>query len=131
MHFDFDGNTPLYLQVAEQIEEAILTNGFKSGEQVPSTTEISREFHINPATVLKGMNILVNDEIIEKRRGLGMFVLEGARERITDKRRTQFYEDNIQPLINAARQIGLSEAVLAEMIKRGYADNGTDSHKID
>ncbi|GAB6092425.1 GntR family transcriptional regulator [Furfurilactobacillus curtus] len=120
MHFDFDGTTPLYLQVAEQIEEAILSGTYDAGEQVPSTTAISREFHINPATVLKGMNILVDRKVLEKRRGMGMFVLDGARERVTFNRRTDFFEQQVSPLVEAAKQIGLTEAELAALIERGY-----------
>ncbi|GKT03493.1 GntR family transcriptional regulator [Furfurilactobacillus sp. WILCCON 0119] len=128
MQFDFDGTTPLYLQVAEQIEEAVLVNSYGAGEQVPSTTEISREFHINPATVLKGMNILVADKVIEKRRGLGMFVLDGARERIVLKRRGSFYETTIRPLIIAAKSIDLTQGDVTELIERGYRDDGTNNN---
>ncbi|MBY7146690.1 GntR family transcriptional regulator, partial [Levilactobacillus brevis] len=59
MKFNFDSPEPIYLQVAEQLEEAIFTGIYRAGEQVPSTTEMSKEFHINPATALKGMNRLV------------------------------------------------------------------------
>ena len=69
MHFKFTGGEPIYIQIASQLEEAIFTGVFSEGEQIPSTTEISRDFHINPATVLKGMNILVEAGLIEKRRG--------------------------------------------------------------
>lgn len=120
MHFDFDGTMPLYLQVAEQIEEAILSGTYEAGEQVPSTTAISREFHINPATVLKGMNILVDRKVLEKRRGMGMFVLDGARERVTFNRRNDFFEQQVSPLVAAATQIGLTEAELVALIERGY-----------
>ena len=61
LHFNFNSTEPIYLQVANQLEEAIFTKAFLDGTQVPSTTEISKEFHINPATVLKGMNILVRN----------------------------------------------------------------------
>ncbi len=67
MHFKFTGGEPIYIQIASQLEEAIFTGVFSEGEQIPSTTEISRDFHINPATVLKGMNILVEAGLIEKR----------------------------------------------------------------
>ena len=66
MEFDYSGTTPLFQQIAEQIEEGILNGSFKEGEQIPSTTEISKSFAINPATVLKGMNVLVERELIEK-----------------------------------------------------------------
>mgnify|MGYP000659461412 CR=1 FL=1 len=84
MRFDFSGTTPLFRQVAEQISEAIVSGAFAEGEQVPSTTEISSTYAINPATVLKGMNLLVDQGLLEKRRGLGMFVTTGAREKARD-----------------------------------------------
>lgn len=71
MQFNFNSTEPIYLQVADQIEEAIFTETFAEGEQIPSTTEISKEFHINPATVLKGMNILVDAQLIENGVGSG------------------------------------------------------------
>lgn len=74
MNFDFNDSTPLYQQIADQLEEMIFSGGFDEGSQVPSTTQLSQQLHINPATVLKGMNILVNKDLLEKRRGLGMFV---------------------------------------------------------
>ena len=83
MHFKFTGGEPIYIQIASQLEEAIFTGVFSEGEQIPSTTEISRDFHINPATVLKGMNILVEAGLIEKRRGIGMFVANGAQTKLT------------------------------------------------
>lgn len=90
MQFQFNSSEPIYRQVAEQIEDAIAAGGFEEGQQIPSTTEISKEFHINPATVLKGMNIAVAKNLIEKRRGLGMFVSQGARQRILAEKKTVF-----------------------------------------
>lgn len=71
MHFNFNSAEPIYLQVASQIEEAIFTKNYSEKEQIPSTTEISRDFHINPATVLKGINLLVTSGLIEKNVELG------------------------------------------------------------
>ncbi|TDG80001.1 hypothetical protein C5L31_000608 [Secundilactobacillus malefermentans] len=113
----------MYLQVAKQIEEAIFMNGFSEGDQVPSTTEISRQFHINPATVLKGMNILVSEEIIEKHRGLGMFVKKNAQERIRMKRQNEFFDDYVSGMVVEAQKLKLTEKQLIEMIERGYEKN--------
>ncbi|KRM58007.1 GntR family transcriptional regulator [Secundilactobacillus malefermentans] len=121
--FNFSSNEPLYLQVAKQIEEAIFMNGFSEGDQVPSTTEISRQFHINPATVLKGMNILVSEEIIEKHRGLGMFVKKNAQERIRMKRQNEFFDDYVSGMVVEAQKLKLTEKQLIEMIERGYEKN--------
>ncbi len=67
---------PIYIQIAKELEDAIFQGIYKENEQIPSTTEISVNYKINPATVLKGMNILVNEKIIYKKRGVGMFVLQ-------------------------------------------------------
>lgn len=127
VEFNFDSAKPLYQQVADQLEEAIFTNGFPEDSQVPSTTEISRQFHINPATVLKGMNILVAKELIEKRRGIGMFVKVGAVSKIAHQRKESFYNDYILNLVTEAQKLGLDEDKLTQLIKRGYDDETTES----
>lgn len=126
MEFDFDSAKPLYQQVADQLEEAIFTGGFKEDQQVPSTTEVSRQFHINPATVLKGMNLLVAKELIEKRRGIGMFVKVGAVEKIQHQRKESFYSDYVLNLINEAQKLGLDEEKLIGLIERGYSNEDTE-----
>ncbi|MFD1126313.1 GntR family transcriptional regulator [Lentilactobacillus raoultii] len=120
MQFQFDSSEPIYRQVAEQIEDAIANGGFEEGEQIPSTTEISKEFHINPATVLKGMNIVVAKNLIEKRRGLGMFVSRGARDKIVNEKRDEFFESFVVGLVKEARNLDISEQELLQLIKRGY-----------
>ena len=87
MQFDFSSEVPLYQQVAEEIEDAILSGAFEEETQVPSTTEISTTYRINPATVLKGMTQLTQEGILYKKRGVGMFVSPGAGARILQKRR--------------------------------------------
>ena len=99
MRFDFSGTTPLFRQVAEQISEAIVSGAFAEGEQVPSTTEISSTYAINPATVLKGMNLLVDQGLLEKRRGLGMFVTTGAREKARDAKREELLTTRVVELV--------------------------------
>ena len=72
MQFNFESDTPIYMQVAEQIKDAILSGAFLEETQVPSTTEISVTYKINPATVLKGMTLLPDAGILYKKRGVGM-----------------------------------------------------------
>ncbi|TPR18504.1 GntR family transcriptional regulator [Apilactobacillus timberlakei] len=123
MQFDFQSPEPIFLQVSNQIEDAIFTGAFKEGTQIPSTTEISKTFQINPATVLKGMNILVNNNLLEKQRGRGTFVTYGAQQRVINERREHFYHDYILNLINESKKLHLSKDDILELIKRGY-DNG-------
>ncbi|KIS04228.1 GntR family transcriptional regulator [Paucilactobacillus wasatchensis] len=125
MEFNFNSTEPLYQQVAEQLEEAIFTGSFTEDKQIPSTTEISKQFHINPATVLKGMNLLVAKELIEKRRGIGMFVKVGAVATIEQQRKESFYADYILNVVTEAQKLGLTEEKLVQLIERGY-QNGTN-----
>ncbi|GEP19772.1 GntR family transcriptional regulator [Pediococcus argentinicus] len=127
MQFNFNSTEPIYLQVARQIEDAIFTGGFHEGEQVPSTTEISREFHINPATVLKGMNLLVSQGLIEKHRGVGMFVSKGAHGQIIQARQQDFYEKYVIKVVTEAVKLDISKEELNRLIEQGYQYEGNRS----
>lgn len=118
--FSFTEDKPLYLQIAEQLEDAIFIGAYKEETQIPSTTELSVSLQMNPATVLKGMNILVAENIIYKKRGLGMFVCTGAVERIKQKRQENFYDDFVLPLLDEAKKLGLNNNEIINLIeKRG------------
>lgn len=120
MNFDESNHLPLFEQVAEQIEAAILSGAFPELSQIPSTTEISKQFQINPATVLKGMNLLVDKQIIEKKRGIGVFVKQGAKQIIQEEKRTYFFTQEISQLVVEAKRLGISLAELIEQIESGY-----------
>ncbi len=122
MQFHFNESTPLYQQIASQLEEMIFTGGFDEGSQVPSTTQLSQQLHINPATVLKGMNILVDAGLIEKYRGRGMFVRTGARQKIMEERKDSFYKDYVKTLLVEAHKLGINKQHLVELIERGEHD---------
>lgn len=119
MVFSFTDDKPLYLQIAQHLEDAIFTGIYAEETQIPSTTELSVSLQMNPATVLKGMNILVSENIIYKKRGLGMFVCTGATEKIKEKRQQNFFEDFITPLVLEANKLGLSEDEIKNLIERG------------
>lgn len=122
MQFHFDESTPLYQQIASQLEEMIFTGGFDEGSQIPSTTQLSQQLHINPATVLKGMNLLVDEGLIEKHRGRGMFVRTGARQKIMEQRKESFYKDYVKSLLIEAHKLGINRQHLIELIERGEHD---------
>ncbi|KRM27054.1 GntR family transcriptional regulator [Limosilactobacillus panis] len=127
MQLQFDESAPLYQQIAAQLEEMIFTGGFTEGSQIPSTTQLSAQLHINPATVLKGMNQLVSKGLVEKRRGRGMFVAPGAQDKIMQARKDSFYNDYIKRLLVEAHKLGITKEHLLELIKRGEND-GTITH---
>jgi len=111
-----DDSRPIFLQIAEQIENDILGGSLAEETQVPSTNEFAAYYRINPATAGKGVNLLVDDGILYKKRGIGMFVAEGSRARIVAKRRDQFHTEFLLPLVAEAAKLGITQAQLAEMI---------------
>lgn len=113
----FDDSTPIYLQIAEQIRTAILSGSLKEGDQVMSTTQYATTYRINPATAAKGLNILVEERLVEKRRGLGMFVSEGAHDSLRDARRATFFEDSLEPVIAKAQALGITKTQIITHIE--------------
>ncbi|NSP65733.1 GntR family transcriptional regulator [Enterococcus faecalis] len=120
MEFNFPGEKPLFQQVADQIAEGIFNGAYLEGEQIPSTTEISKSYQINPATVLKGMNLLVERQLIEKKRGIGMFVLPGAQERVRSARKEEFLNKEVLEVVAEAKKLGITAEQLKQLIERGY-----------
>lgn len=119
----FHDEKPIFQQLAEQLEEGILNGTYPEETQVPSITEYSVNYKINPATALKGINLLVDAGLLYKKRGVGMFVSAGARDQLRGQRRERFYQDFIQRMVHEARQLGLTERELVEMIERGFDSN--------
>jgi GntR family transcriptional regulator len=114
-----DESRPIFVQIAELIENDIISGGLPEETQVPSTNEFAAFHRINPATAGKGVNLLVDEGILYKKRGIGMFVATGARDRLIGERRTKFETDYIGPLVAEADKLGISRTQLAEMIARG------------
>lgn len=119
-------DSPIYIQIAKGLEDNIFTGVYKEGDQIPSTTELSVGFKLNPATVLKGMNILVQENIIYKKRGVGMFVSEDARDRIKEKRMSSFQNDFISPLIQEAKNLGFDKNEIVELVAKEIDDEITN-----
>lgn len=109
-------HTLIYLQIAKMLEDGILRGIYPEETQVPSTNELAKTLRINPATGAKGLNLLVEEGILYKRRGIGMFVAEGAVERIRAKRREEFMEQYVKPLAAEARKLGLTAEELQAML---------------
>ena len=121
MKFNLDQEKPIFLQIAEGIEDGILTGAFPEGSQIPSITEFSVNYKINPATALKGINLLVDENIIFKKRGVGMFVSDGAVQKLRQKRQDQFYTSYISSLIEEAKRLGITSDDIIAMIERGFS----------
>ena len=109
----------IYIQICEMIETDILRGIPLEGERVPSTNELARMYTINPATAAKGVNMLVDEGIIYKKRGIGMFVETGAAEKIRRRRKQDFKEKKISALLAEAKSLGISKTELIGMIENG------------
>lgn len=110
---------PIFVQIAERIEDDIIEGGLPEESQVPSTNQFAVFYKINPATAAKGVNLLVDEGILYKKRGIGMFVAEGARSIVIEKRKEQFFEQYVVTMIREAERLGITAEQLTDMIQRG------------
>jgi DNA-binding transcriptional regulator YhcF (GntR family) len=117
---------PLFVQIAERLADEIADGNLLEGERVPSTNELSDFYRINPATAAKGISMLTDDGLLEKRRGIGMFVAAGAQARLLDERRKKFAERYVEPLVAEASRLGIDAAELAAMVRdTSHTQRGT------
>jgi len=112
-----DEGSPLFAQVAERLAGEIADGGLAEGARVPSTNELAAFYRINPATAAKGINVLADDGLLDKRRGIGMFVAAGARQRLLARRRAEFTERYVEPLLAEATRLGIDSDELIGLIK--------------
>ncbi len=117
MHLDTSSNKPLYVQIAEGVEEDIMNNILVEGGRAYSQYQVSAEYNVNPATAAKGIKLLEQESILVKKRGLGMFVVEGAKAVIVEKRKNIFVTDIIQKMINEAKKLGLCKEDVISIIQ--------------
>lgn len=114
---------PLFVQIAQALENDIVDGLLAEEAQAPSTNEIAAFHRINPATALRGVNQLVADGVLYKKRGIGMFVATGAREALRAKRRAEFAVRYLAPALAEARRLGLTSADVVGLIEK-ESDNG-------
>lgn len=109
---------PIFRQLADRIEAGILDGSYPEGSQVPSINEFAAFLRINPATANKGIALLVDAGTLVKRRGIGTFVADGARDQLRGHRREAFVTDYIQPLVAEANRLGIPPQDILELVKR-------------
>jgi len=114
---------PLFLQIAESIEDSIVDGSLPEGAKAPSTNELSAFHRINPATAAKGINLLVDKQVLAKRRGVGMFVTAGARARLLAERRDAFAKDYLAPLLAEAARLRLTPDDLISAIRQRTSES--------
>lgn len=118
-----DDNKPIFMQIAERIENDIIAGILPEEAQVPSTNQFATHYQINPATAAKGVNLLVDEGILYKKRGIGMFVAEGARSTLLGKRKSQFFEQYVLAMMQEAAKLEINKDELIDMIRKGGHQN--------
>jgi GntR family transcriptional regulator len=124
----FDDRSPIYRQIAEQIKGDVLRGVLRADEQVMSTNQFAAYYRINPATAAKAFQQLVDEGVVYKKRGIGMFVSPTARETLRGQRRERFFADVVDPMVAEARAIGIPLDDVVERI-RHTADTTEDGER--
>jgi GntR family transcriptional regulator len=122
---------PLFAQVAERLAAEVADGGLAEGERVPSTNELAAFYRINPATAAKGINVLADEGLLEKRRGIGMFVADGARKRLLARRRAEFAERYIEPMLAEAARLGIDDGELIDLISQSSKERAAGERAIE
>ena len=122
MKIDFGSQTPIFLQLSQGLEDEILSGVYREGEQIPSITELAASYKINPATALKGIDLLVDAGIVYKKRGIGMFVSQGALQLLKEKRQDEFFQQYVLPMVQEAKRLSIQPETLRDWIERGFAE---------
>ena len=118
----FVSGIPIYVQIADDIRAQILRGTLRAGDQLTSTTEYSATYRINPATVGKAFAILVDEGLVEKRRGIGMFVAEGARASLVEAGMRTYVDDTLYPAVEAGLALGLDLDAIIDHVRAYGAD---------
>jgi len=117
LSYQFNDKDPIYIQIKKRLEDQIVNQELTENDQIPSTTEMVNFYQVNHITVSKGVNLLVDEGIIYKKRGIGMFVAEGARKKLLEKRRGDFIDRYIVPMLKEADKLDIGPEELKQMIK--------------
>ncbi len=124
MIIDSSGSKPLYIQIAEWLENEILSGKFQDDDKIYSQYQLAEMFNINPATAAKGLNLLADEKILYKQRGLGMFIIAGAKDVILAKRKDETLKRLVLDLVIEARRLNVHEEELLQMIHAAMLANG-------
>ena len=103
---------PIYLQLRDRVKAMILDGSLAEGEALPSVRKVAGQFQVNPITVMKAFQLLVDDGIVEKRRGIGMYCREGARSRLLEQEKMQFITEEWPRIVTRMRRLGIAPADL-------------------
>ncbi len=113
-------DTPIFLQIADMIKDDLVEGLLSEGEQIPSTTELSNFYNINRATAQKGIALLMDEGIVAKKRGVGVFIAEDARDKLVNTRMQDFSNSYIQNMVKEAKRLNISKEELIRRVEQDY-----------
>ena len=120
----FDESTPIYLQIKCEIEKAIIYGSLEEEEAVPSIRIMAKQYRLNPQTISNAISELLNEGILFKKRGIGMFVEKGAQKKLKTKTYEEFIQADLQKMIKKSRSLGISKKELLNLIENTYDKGG-------
>ena len=120
----FDDSVPIYLQIKEEIENAIITNSLKEEEAIPSIRTLAQQYRLNPQTISNAVSELMTEGVIFKKRGIGMFVEKGAQTKLKQKKNTKFHQNDLLKLVQRSKSLGITKTELIKAINTLYKDEG-------
>lgn len=116
----FDGQDPVYVQIADYVRQQILTGVYSSGEQLMPTTHFATSYQVNPATVARAYTILEGESLVVKRRGMGVFVADDAASALRATKRAEFFAAKLKPLLEEAHQLGYTAADVSHFVNNEF-----------
>lgn len=119
----FDGQDPVYVQIADYVRHQILTGVYSSGEQLMPTTQFATSYQVNPATVARAYTILEGESLVVKRRGMGVFVADDAASVLRETKRAEFFESKLKPLLEEAHQLSYTTKEVVAYVKQEFPQN--------
>lgn len=123
MQIQWDDSQPIYLQLRDRVQNMILEGNLVEGEALPSVRTVSAEYQLNPITVSKAYQLLVDDQLAVKKRGLGMFVVDGAKEKLLEQEREVFLTTELPALLRKLKRLNITREELLEALDKGESDN--------
>ncbi len=120
----FDDNVPIYLQLREEIEKAIILGSVKEDEMIPSIRTLAQQYRLNPQTVSNALSELVNEGVIYKKRGIGFFVEKEAQLLLQQKKVTDFRKNEMEQTIRKGKQLGVTRGEFIDAVESVYSEKG-------
>lgn len=116
---NWNDNQPIYRQLRDKVVAMILEGALKDGDALPSVRSVAADYQLNPLTVMKGYQELVDEDLVEKRRGLGMFVKEGARKKLGMDERERFLKEEWPRVVQTIQRLDLDAGELLKAVEEG------------